>query len=77
MYLNPAAASSDARLFESSASAPSMRASEPIPAHLAQQMDFATRAVADDNGNVKVVVRVRKFVRRGSLPRILNKQCTI
>lgn len=62
MYLNPAAASSEARLFESTASAPSLRASEPMT----HQMAFPDRSAPDDNGNVKVVVRVRKFVKRGT-----------
>jgi hypothetical protein len=41
------------------ASAPSLRASEPYP----PMAPLAT--MADDPGNVKVVVRCRAFVRRG------------
>jgi hypothetical protein len=40
------------------ASAPSLRASEPY-------VPMAPLAMADDPGNVKVVVRCRAFVRRG------------
>lgn len=49
---------------ESSASSPSLRASEPAPLvheKMANGMDA-------DAGNVKVVVRVRQFVPRGQSP---------
>ena len=58
MALDPRLYRSLTSSFESSASAPSLRASEPAtwmaPSH-----------AADDAGNVKVVVRVRGFVKRG------------
>lgn len=51
----------DPRMYSSlsTASAPSMRASEPIAL-------MAPPPMADDPGNVKVVVRCRAFVRRGT-----------
>jgi len=50
-------------LFESSASSPSLRASEPTtPAY----STMANGADGDGAGNVKVVVRVRQFVQRGT-----------
>jgi hypothetical protein len=48
------------------ASAPSMRASEPFT------MMAPAPLVADDPGNVKVVVRCRAFVRRGMWPQWLH-----
>jgi hypothetical protein len=47
------------RPFESTASTPSLRASEPLPASSAANM------APDGSGNVKVVVRVRQFIPRG------------
>jgi len=50
--------------FESSASSPSLRASEPTtPAY----SSMANGADGDGAGNVKVVVRVRQFVQRGTI----------
>jgi len=50
-------------LFESSASSPSLRASEPTtPAY----STMANGTDGDGAGNVKVVVRVRQFVQRGT-----------
>lgn len=52
----------DPRMYSSlsTASAPSLRASEPMAFMTASPM-------MDDPGNVKVVVRCRAFVRRGTL----------
>jgi hypothetical protein len=47
------------RPFESTASVPSLRAFEPLPAAVNDSM------AGDDSGNVKVVVRVRQFIKRG------------
>lgn len=47
------------RPFESTASVPSLRAFEPLPAAINDTMG------GDDSGNVKVVVRVRQFIKRG------------
>lgn len=47
------------RPFESTASAPSLRALAPLPASISDTM------AGDDSGNVKVVVRVRQFIKRG------------
>jgi hypothetical protein len=47
------------RPFESTASAPPLRAFEPLPASINDTM------AGDDSGNVKVVVRVRQFIKRG------------
>lgn len=44
--------------FETSASAPSLRAAEPTAL-------MAPQPILDDAGHVKVVVRVREFVERG------------
>ena len=44
--------------FESTASAPSLRASEPLAA---QSLNMADK----ESANVKVVVRVRQFLKRG------------
>jgi hypothetical protein len=44
--------------FETSASAPSLRAAEPTAL-------MAPQPIVDDAGHVKVVVRVREFVERG------------
>lgn len=52
------------RPFESTASAPSLRAFEPLPASINDTM------AGDDSGNVKVVVRVRQFIKRGNSLRI-------
>lgn len=49
--------------FETSASSPSLRASE--PATTAGYSTMANGNDADGAGNVKVVVRVRQFVQRG------------
>lgn len=49
-----------ARYQHSSASAPSLRSREPIDV-----MDRPLTPMEGDGGNVKVVVRVRKFVPRG------------
>ncbi|QDS77088.1 hypothetical protein FKW77_000417 [Venturia effusa] len=46
------------RPFESTASAPSLRALEPLPVSINDTM------ARDDSGNVKVVVRVRQFIKR-------------
>jgi hypothetical protein len=46
------------RPFESTASVPSLRAFEPLPASV-------DTMGGDDSGNVKVVVRVRQFIKRG------------
>jgi len=52
--------------FESSASSPSLRASElSTPGYLA---DGSSGGDSNDAGNVKVVVRVRQFVQRGAYP---------
>jgi len=54
----------DNRQFESSASAPSLRAAEPLlTPPLAATM-------GEDSANVKVVVRVRQFIKRGIVPAI-------
>lgn len=54
--------------YQSTASAPSLRAREatmPIPAMRPMSAD-------GDSGNVKVVVRVRKFVKRGMLVEMMK-----
>jgi len=48
--------------YHSTASAPSLRSREPIAA-----MDRPFTPPDSDGGNVKVVVRVRKFVKRGMI----------
>jgi hypothetical protein len=47
--------------FESSASSPSLRASEPLTMHPINTM------TDNDSANVKVVVRVRQFIKRGEI----------
>ena len=44
----------------STASAPSLRARGPVQAEMMDRL-----ASNEENGNVKVVVRVRKFIKRG------------
>jgi hypothetical protein len=56
-----------ASLHASSASAPSLRASEPVAL-------MAPPAGVDDPGNVKVVVRCRAFLKRGMGP-VLDHLC--
>ena len=50
----------DLHSYHSTASAPSLRSREPIA-----DMDRPFTPPDGDGGNVKVVVRVRKFIRRG------------
>lgn len=58
------------RSFESTASAPSLRALEPLPASINDTM------AGDDSGNVKVVVRVRQFIKRGKSAHVNNSRDT-
>lgn len=50
----------DLQHYQSTASAPSLRSREPVDA-----MDRPFTPPDSDAGNVKVVVRVRKFIKRG------------
>jgi len=51
---------SDLYTYHSTASAPSLRSKEPV-----EIMERPFTPIDDGGGNVKVVVRVRKFVKRG------------
>lgn len=55
--------------YQSSASAPSLRASTPTP-----RPSTPGGSMSDEGGNVKVVVRVRGFVKRGADAIILKRQ---
>jgi len=57
--------SASAATLRSTASSPSLRAREGIPAHIARQDGVASPS---PGGNVRVVVRVRKFLPRGTSP---------
>ena len=50
----------DLQTYHSTASAPSLRSREPVDV-----MERPFTPIDGDSGNVKVVVRVRKFIRRG------------
>jgi hypothetical protein len=58
------------RPFESTASTPSLRASEPLSANSPTAMS------QDGSGNVKVVVRVRQFIPRGMLLYSRVRECS-
>lgn len=51
----------DMRTYHSSASTPSLRSKEPV----VEVLERPSTPMGDEGGNVKVVVRVRKFIKRG------------
>ena len=62
MMAHRALTTPDLRDYHSTASAPSLRSREPVG-----EMDRPFTPPDGDSGNVKVVVRVRKFIKRGTV----------
>ena len=62
---NRALTTPDLHMYHSSASTPSLRSKEPI----VEVMERPFTPSEGEGGNVKVVVRVRKFVKRGNIAR--------